>query len=168
MPVLSGRLVFGQRRTYRGSHSATLNVPSLAFRLGRGKTFQDSVAQVAGVLTSVPSGDDGLKCSGYAYSLLGLFYLHYVPKGRHPLICYTNKHKLPFQIDDDDFNIVSWYKWYIVDGYVKTRLGAYGPNRYQVEIKVNGVALHIGQFNTLEEARIARLAAEDKYWKDER
>jgi len=38
------------------------------------------------------------------------------------VICYTDKHKIPFQIDDDDFVIISNYTWHVNSGYVKTHI----------------------------------------------
>lgn len=34
------------------------------------------------------------------------------------MICYTNKHKIPFQIDEEDHEIVSNYSWCMQGGYV--------------------------------------------------
>ena len=33
------------------------------------------------------------------------------------MICYTNKWKIPFIIDDEDYELVSQYSWYIDCGY---------------------------------------------------
>lgn len=39
------------------------------------------------------------------------------------MICFTNKHKIPFQIDEEDLELVSIYSWYIDSGgYVRTTL----------------------------------------------
>lgn len=35
---------------------------------------------------------------------------------------YTNKHKIPFQIDEDDFEIISRYSWHINRGRITTNL----------------------------------------------
>ena len=39
------------------------------------------------------------------------------------MIVYTDKHKIPFQIDDDDFETVSRYSWFICGGYVAATIG---------------------------------------------
>lgn len=36
------------------------------------------------------------------------------------MIVYTDKWKIPFQIDEDDYEIISYYRWYICDKYVAT------------------------------------------------
>lgn len=38
------------------------------------------------------------------------------------MICYTNKWQIPFQIDDDDYEVVSRYSWCIVEGYPATNI----------------------------------------------
>lgn len=38
------------------------------------------------------------------------------------MICYTNKHKRVFEIDDDDWEIVQRYSWSISDGYPSTNI----------------------------------------------
>ena len=38
------------------------------------------------------------------------------------MILYTNKHKIPFEIDEDDQEIVSYFTWYISRGYVMTNV----------------------------------------------
>ena len=42
------------------------------------------------------------------------------------MICYTNKHKIPFQIDEEDYESVSQYLWYInAQGYPATTIKIY-------------------------------------------
>lgn len=43
-------------------------------------------------------------------------------------IVLTNKHKIPFQIDEEDYIIVSHFMWRISNNYVATTIG-YGRNR---------------------------------------
>lgn len=38
------------------------------------------------------------------------------------MICYTNKHKIPFQIDDDDWESVQYFSWHTDEGYIATSL----------------------------------------------
>lgn len=46
------------------------------------------------------------------------------------MILFTEKHKTPFQIDDDDFEIVRHYSWCINNsGYALTSVGLYGNSR---------------------------------------
>ncbi len=39
------------------------------------------------------------------------------------MIVYTDKHKIPFTIDDDDWEIVRHYAWSIHEGYPQTHVG---------------------------------------------
>lgn len=40
------------------------------------------------------------------------------------MIVYTDKHRVPFQIDEDDYEAVSHYSWHIEDsGYPRTHVG---------------------------------------------
>lgn len=39
------------------------------------------------------------------------------------VIIYTDKHRVPFQIDDDDYEVVKRYFWFIRDGYPSTAAG---------------------------------------------
>ena len=41
------------------------------------------------------------------------------------MIVYTNKHKIPFQIDEDDYEIVSRYSWHLEHGYPATNIRCY-------------------------------------------
>lgn len=41
------------------------------------------------------------------------------------MIVYTNKYKIPFQIDEDDYEIVSRYSWNISNGYVTGGIRTY-------------------------------------------
>lgn len=160
------------------------------------------------------------------------------------MICYTNKHKIPFQIDDEDEESVSNYNWYIdrVDqGYPSTHIRVYGDGvfnghtdnrtirlheflmgrapkglewdhkdqnslnncrsnlrlatpamnkrnrrldyrntsgckgvwqtesgRYRARIAVNGKVITLGMFDSYEEAKAARMNAEEMYWGDQR
>jgi hypothetical protein len=35
------------------------------------------------------------------------------------MILYTKKHKVPFQIDEEDYPLVSSYTWHVAGGYVR-------------------------------------------------
>lgn len=37
------------------------------------------------------------------------------------MICYTNKHKIPFQIDEEDYKRVKLFKWHVQSGRVKCK-----------------------------------------------
>lgn len=41
------------------------------------------------------------------------------------MIIYTNKHKIPFMIDEEDYEIVLHYSWYIEDGRPTTMIRDY-------------------------------------------
>lgn len=43
------------------------------------------------------------------------------------MIMYTDKHKIPFQIDEEDHESVSRYSWYMSHGYPTTNLRSYNP-----------------------------------------
>ena len=46
------------------------------------------------------------------------------------MILYTNKHRIPFQIDDADYEAVSQYSWYIGgNGYPTTSIGKGSTHR---------------------------------------
>ena len=52
------------------------------------------------------------------------------------MIVYTNRYKIPFQIDKDDWVIVSHYSWFIDgDGYPRTTIGT-KPNQQSVRLHV--------------------------------
>jgi len=36
------------------------------------------------------------------------------------MIYYTDKWKIPFEIDDDDYDLISRYRWYVCDKYIAT------------------------------------------------
>ena len=57
------------------------------------------------------------------------------------MICFTNKHKIPFQIDEEYYEIVSNYFWRITKGYVITGQRIYDSNGYFIRGK--NVYLHI-------------------------
>jgi len=47
-------------------------------------------------------------------------------KRKTELIIYTDKHKIPFQIDEEDYEIISRYTWCIdTDGYPMTNIRKY-------------------------------------------
>ena len=44
------------------------------------------------------------------------------------MICYTNKWKVPFQIDEDDYEMISYYYWQAAKsglGYLSTKIPVY-------------------------------------------
>ena len=41
------------------------------------------------------------------------------------MIVYTNKHKIPFEIDEEDYEIVSRFSWSISEGYPITGIRTY-------------------------------------------
>lgn len=45
------------------------------------------------------------------------------------MIVLTNKHKRPFQIDDDDYEVISWFSWYIAARYPKTTVNTINGQR---------------------------------------
>lgn len=49
------------------------------------------------------------------------------------MILYTPKYNIPFQIDEDDFEMVSYYSWHIVNGYAHTMAGRQ-PNQYRIKL----------------------------------
>jgi len=60
------------------------------------------------------------------------------------MIVYTNKHKIPFQIDEEDYESISRYTWWINSGgYPSTKIG------YSCQIDYI-------QYGTLETIRIQR------------
>lgn len=54
------------------------------------------------------------------------------------MICYTDKHRIPFQIDEDDYEAVSRYYWYVDHyGYPGTSIGKWPDPRRRV------ISLHV-------------------------
>jgi hypothetical protein len=48
------------------------------------------------------------------------------------MIVYTDRYREPFEIDEDDYEIVRRFTWRIAAGYVQTSLRCYeGPHRYR-------------------------------------
>ena len=46
------------------------------------------------------------------------------------MICLTDRHRIPFQIDADDFEALRRYCWYVsAKGYVATNIGKQPPGR---------------------------------------
>lgn len=47
------------------------------------------------------------------------------------MVVYTDKHQIPFQIDEDDYFVVAKYFWYIdINGYPRTNIRREGYNRF--------------------------------------
>lgn len=137
------------------------------------------------------------------------------------MVLYTTKHRIPFQIDEADYEVVSRHTWHVhTDGYVRTgrniRLhtlllgkaphglewdhenrdkldnrrdnlravthavngrnrganwtslsgvkGVYptATGRYYAQLRRGGWCIHLGSFDTLEEAAAARAVAEER------
>ena len=57
------------------------------------------------------------------------------------MIIYTNKHKIPFQIDDEYLEPVSYYSWYIDTGYPTTSMDFYYNG-----IKIGRVKFRLHEF----------------------
>lgn len=52
------------------------------------------------------------------------------------MIVLTDKHKIPFQVDESDYEGISRYFWYItgVTGYPSTNIGKWPETRHMIEL----------------------------------
>lgn len=57
------------------------------------------------------------------------------------MITYTRKHKIPFQIDEEDYESVSQYSWHITGRYLATH-----TRKYLDEIHFIGKSLYLQEF----------------------
>ena len=60
------------------------------------------------------------------------------------MICYTKKHKIPFEIDDEDYDLVSRYTWRPNSyGYLVTHIGKHGQASVHRLIMGNPVGMDV-------------------------
>jgi hypothetical protein len=50
------------------------------------------------------------------------------------MIVYTDKHHVPFIIDDEDWEVVSHFSWYIANGYPKTTTSRLNGGQHQLHL----------------------------------
>lgn len=55
------------------------------------------------------------------------------------MIVYTNKHKIPFQIDEEDYETISYYSWSVGHGYVKTTVPSLPGSKH----RTRSISLHV-------------------------
>jgi hypothetical protein len=63
--------------------------------------------------------------------------------GAQIMICYTNKWKVPFQIDEEDYELISHYVWYwdSDNGYISTHI-----RKYHEGIFIGGRTIYLHEF----------------------